>query len=647
MSVRQDILQKLATTHNGVADRIVGLALEDSAGQEQQELARLLLKRNSRTGWVSLIRSFDRLPDELRSELLNRPRELFGPLSDAMADSDGPSRLNIIEIVRKTADTKLAFLLTEALSDPRNEVRQAAGESLLEAIRRYRNSRISAWRHPDTAPEQVPDPQDLRKAIDFAIRQFKTHKRSEAIMAALLFERQQDSPIWLALGDPYEESARQAMTLLRQLNQPELAEAAILALSSPLKAAAIAGILFCDKIEVFSALAQQSYRLIDPMVRMATTAISNPSLLNHVPDSLPWDNQTWHDWLRLIDSLEMRPACKLEWFVSMINSAPAGSDGVPRKLMVMRSIAALQTPEAVQVIVELMSDHDERVARSATRWMMTRKPTNWKQQIGPLLMSPHASVRRLVSRMVTPDRFAHLWKHYETLPPAVQVTTARKISSDDNDFEPQLKNKLSHGSPAEIIQALRMVGTLSSLSPYRDQIIALCGHPDIKIAGTAVILTGRLNDPRLHDLLEAAAKHADPRVRANAIEAMEQLHIASQSQQIALMLNSRFNRERANAIKAICSFNFDQARSCLLKMLQDPNPMHRMSAMWVVNQIGILEIFRQVSTIARRDPNQHVRARAFDTLQKLTDVANAPAQAAQPPAPSAKPDTSSTSAISA
>lgn len=626
MTVRQAILQKLAATRNGSADRVIGRALADSSGKEQHELAQLLLQRNNRVGWIALVRCFDRLSPELQDELLNRKKELFGPLNDALDDSEGPARANVIDIVRRCADSKQTFLLTEALSDSREEIRKAASNALLEAIRRYRAGRATAWKNPELAPEQIPDPQDLRKAVDFALRQYRTHKQPEIVLAALLFERQQDSPLWLALSDNHDESSRQAVALLRQYKTPELAEAVVLALGSPLKTAAVAGILFCDNVKGFAALAHESFRLVDPTLRQVASEIGHPGALTQVPEPPPWDNTDWQDWYRLIDTLELPPRAKLDWFIKMLETAPAGEAGVPRKLFVMRGLAKLQTTDAAQVIGELMSDSDERVARSATRWMTARKPANWKNQVAPMLMSPHASVRRLVSSVVTPGRFAHLWKEYEKLPPAVQVTSARNISADDADFEPQLKNKLTHGAPAEILQALRIVATLPNLAVYREQVIALCGHPDVKIAGTAVHMTGRLNDPRLRDLLEAAARHADPRVRANAIEAMEQLRIAGQSQQIAMMLNSRFNRERANAIKALSKFNFDQARDCLVRMLQDPNPMHRISAMWVVNELGIMEIFKQVSSIARRDSNPHVRSRAIEILQKLTDVANAPVQ---------------------
>jgi HEAT repeat protein len=212
--------------------------------------------------------------------------------------------------------------------------------------------------------------------------------------------------------------------------------------------------------------------------------------------------------------------------------------------------------------------------------------------------------------------FDKAWNAYQQLPPVMQRTTARNVAMDPVLAE-QLRVKLQ-GSSHEVAQALKMIAALPNLIPYRNQIIQLCGHGDPRVAAIAVSLVGRLEDPRYKDLLEAAAHHADARVRANAVESMEQLHIADRSAQVLAMLNSRHNRERANAIKALGQFNFATARECLQHMLLDSNPLHRMSALWVVGQLNIVEIMRQVSNIARRDPNLRVRKRALEMLETLS-----------------------------
>jgi hypothetical protein len=218
--------------------------------------------------------------------------------------------------------------------------------------------------------------------------------------------------------------------------------------------------------------------------------------------------------------------------------------------------------------------------------------------------------------------FGKVWGEYPQMPPAVQNSAARNVSASDPHFAEQMKLKLSSHVTLEIAQGLKMISVLPNLTAYRGQIIALCGHADARVAGAAVKLVGRLEDPRLKDLLEAAAQHADPRVRANAVESMSALHIANRSQQVLTMLNSRHNRERANAIKAISEFDFATAKDCLQRMLADPNPLHRISALWVVQKLELPELFRQISTVARRDPNLRVRKRAAEILEALTGSSN-------------------------
>jgi hypothetical protein len=102
------------------------------------------------------------------------------------------------------------------------------------------------------------------------------------------------------------------------------------------------------------------------------------------------------------------------------------------------------------------------------------------------------------------------------------------------------------------------------------------------------------------------------------------LHIADNSQRVLAMLNSRHSRERANAIKAIGSFDFNTAKECLSRMLPDSSPLHRMSALWVVGQLNLIEVLRQVSNISRRDPNLRVRSRAAEMIETLGGTVSRP-----------------------
>ena len=633
MSVRADILKSLAASDNVAAERAVEAALQKATGKEADELVDALIARNRRPGWVALIRAYHRLAPASQAKLLTRPRDLFGPLAETMRDAQGLARENVIAIVQRCTDVRLVYLLAQALMDARPEVRAIAGNSLLETVRRHW---IAAHAGPDAPPPEPLEYEQLFQAVDAAVKHYKNHRQNSVLLAALIHERRQDADLWLLFQDPYDDRTRAATVFLRAPAEPALAAAVLLALGSSLKPAAVAGLASVETPAVAAAIAAESYRLLDPVLREAAQSVAHLKMLPALRKELPWNLANWCAWLRLIESVRLQPGEKLNWLIRFVQSAPQIPEACAWKICAARAIADTGLPDAAFSLATLASDPDERVARCAGRFLLNRRHADWRERAAAVLaMSPHASVRRLLSgaragpaetpgaaaRSAATRGFERAWTSYQNLPPVVQHATARTLATDPA-LDEQLRVKFL-GTVQEIAQALRMISALPSLAPYRQQIIALCGHADPRIAAIAVRLVGRLEDPRLKDLLEAAARHADARVRASAVASMEELNIAHNSQQVLTMLNSRHNRERANAIKAFGRFDFATARECLQRMLTDPNPLHRMSALWVVDRLRLVETMRHVAAMARRDPNQRVRRRAGEMLETLNGALTA------------------------
>jgi len=616
MSVRQNILERLTESRNVAVEHAVELALADASPAEQIQLAEVLLERNRRPGWIALIRAFDRLDESIREKIIARPRDLFGPLFECSQDPEGPARENVITIVRSCADGKLVHLLAETLMDARVEVRELAAKSLLEAIRRLRSEQ-----HDDPV-EETAILRQVGRAVEFSLHHYKTHRQPNALLAVLIQERQQESLTWTCFQDPHDELTRAATLMLRSPSEPAIAAATLLALGSPLRPAAMAGLASVVG-PTGEAIAAESYRLLDPVLREPAQSVAHLKLLTAIRKDAPWNLSNWPQWLRLIESVGIGAAQRLALYTRMYESIPA--DAFVWKLELLRAVFETDQQDAGRLIATLAGDLDERVARCAGRYLLHKRHPEWRPMAAAVLAkSPHMSVRRMTAGVsaAPPSRpdppFEKVWSDYPKLPPVVQHTATRTADDKDPNFPEQLRAKLGSNQPQDAAQGLKMLGSLADLTPYRGQIISLCGSADPRIASVAVRLVGRLADPRLKDLLEAAAHHKDPRVRANAIEAMESLHIADRSQQVLAMLDSRHNRERANAIKAFSQFDFATARECLIRMLTDPNPLHRISALWVVSQLQVLEIVRQVSATSRRDPNMRVRRRAADMIETLT-----------------------------
>ena len=522
MSARKSILSTLAASANHAAERVIALALPDALPHEQEQLADILLERNRRPGWVALIRSFHRLSDPVQTKVTSRPRDLFGPLAECSHEPEGPTRQNVIAIVRRVADGKLVYLLAEALMDARPEVRDLAGKSLLDTIRNH-----LASHHLDPADETAVDHQILR-ALDFTIRQYKTHRQQPALLAALLYERQTTGKIWNFFLDTYEEITRAATAILRAPSDPGLGNALFLALASPLRPSAMAGHTAAGGPRG-ECLDHNSIRLLDTLLPDYARTIQNLKCVSAVRKDVSWNLANWPAWLRLVELLGLDATKRLPIYARMLETMPpaAPADTVVWKIELLRALFEIPQADSAKLICSLTADPDERVARCASRYLAHKRRPEWRNLAAAALSkSPHLSLRRMAvglqpANVTRADSgFEKTWTEYPKLPPVVQHTVTRAADDKDPKFAELLRAKLASPIPHEIGQGLKMVSALADLNPFRGQIITLCGNADARIVAIAVRLVGRLEDPRLKDLLEAAAHHDDPRVRANAVESM-------------------------------------------------------------------------------------------------------------------------------
>ena len=110
------------------------------------------------------------------------------------------------------------------------------------------------------------------------------------------------------------------------------------------------------------------------------------------------------------------------------------------------------------------------------------------------------------------------------------------------------------------------------------------------VAATVASALGRTNRPEDLEALQQQIQHADARVRANVIDALTQRdHAWAVREQLDAMAVDDEPRPRASAIQALAGVAGTQAYHALSEMLRDPRPEHRRSAMWLVEQAGMLK----------------------------------------------------------
>jgi HEAT repeat protein len=129
--------------------------------------------------------------------------------------------------------------------------------------------------------------------------------------------------------------------------------------------------------------------------------------------------------------------------------------------------------------------------------------------------------------------------------------------------------------------------------------------------------------------MERIVRDTDSRVRANAIEVLENHQTPEFIALLAERSRTTNSRERANAIKALHRMRVGNVGPALIAMLQDARPEHRISAMWALKQIGWWKLLNEVGRIAKSDPNLRARRYALAVLKGVAEMVQA--QQTSPP----------------
>ncbi|MEM1013336.1 MAG: HEAT repeat domain-containing protein [Planctomycetota bacterium] len=154
------------------------------------------------------------------------------------------------------------------------------------------------------------------------------------------------------------------------------------------------------------------------------------------------------------------------------------------------------------------------------------------------------------------------------------------------------------------------------------QAILRCARSgDAKLrARASTLLAGVAGDKNLA-LLRTLLNDADDRVRANAVESLQNLGRLREADDLRRLLHARErlgrNRERANAIVALDANGLGDAERPLFDMLRDRRANHRLSGVWAVGETRRWRLLDEVARLARSDGDAGVRKLATKTVRRV------------------------------
>ncbi len=592
----------LAGVRNLAADDALLEALSDLEAERQVAALDVLLQRRRDRGLLGLVAGFDRFDPGLQDLVLARIDHLYAAARLGITHENLATRLSAINLIRRSGDARLTYLLAEAVCQPCPKTRTTAGEALRGATARHLERLSGA----DAEQLQRLAEHDgyLARALHRAIEGWDLHFRIEVLSAAMWMAHRLEN-VLLAKADSPRSSFGRA--LLEQLSAPDdarLAGFAWRALRSPTLRSKVAKRLAAAKHPDFvRGLINEAWLLADPEIERACPRIrrwawlegGDRALLSLSPEqAVPT--------LRLIAASGLPADAKL----SLYEQATASNHDHVRRAALWR-IVGTRTESADKLLRSLAQRRRDPISTLARRELDHRKRRRDR------LTNQEADA---------PDGddvhpFDALWQSYDDLDDAERQRGATDLAQTCPDFAARLRSKLASARAADRGRALGIMRTVGLAGQLDEQVYHLTSDPDPMVRSQAVAALAGLDGPTARRIARRALDDPDPRVQANAIQLLDQWPGDDKHGPLEPKLRSKHQRVRATAVAALLRMQAPEAAEALVEMLSDESAAHRISALWVVERLELASLLQRIEDLAESDADARVRQRARRLLRTL------------------------------
>ncbi len=627
MSSRRTVFEILRSDPDPAADAALLAALQDADAPTTQTILETLLTRNTKEGLQGLVRAYHLVEESLRQVILTEWERFFGVLREVSLSRSEQSRLNVLEIIRRACIYRAAYLIEGALRSNSPRVREAAAHTLCcladELIRTtpvpVRNSDVETMSPQDLAQRMADlevyaeDRRQVVSVLETALGTFELHHSQEVIEASLWFADEFGAAFWSVMTMPNNRPASAAIRVIHNGMGPRLVPFAMAALSFAEFRPHVLKALNEDPDPLFlEEWLRQSWRLVQPKLGRAMASLKE----------IAWLGKTGEELLGLGSSslrhaatwvagtgLEVRP--KLDIFKQML----ASRDPCLRR----SALWALTTRPEIQVVDILrgVDDPQDPEAQSIARRELARR-CPLEMPVSRLLSLEawtrgNGAAPPQVSRLT----FEDYWQAFDGMNETQRIDAGRQVLDATPQLESILKRRLNEPASLDCVRAVRIITALGLRNEFEEALYRLCHDARPEVRSAAVAAVAPMQNAVSRRLVRSALNDTDMRVQANAVEAVAAHNPQDAIDELMKKLSSSDNRVQANAVKALLKLGVREAAEALLKMLQHEHRMHRISALWLIERMGLFTLASRVAGMSDLDPDPAVRQRATSLSQQL------------------------------
>lgn len=659
------IYKQLQRMEDVAVDRAMIAALPTADRLPRRLMALLLLHRRHPDGLLGLVLHFHLFAPDIQHTIASHAGEMFRPIRRAagMRQTHGP--LNAIQIIHRSLSARLAYLAADQLRTGSSEAQCAAGACLLHLARH-----AASDPRPAVLPQIEPRGIEyLQSAVNEALTAQQRHEQRSVLVAAAWLLLRGEPTLNQLLCNQRQPAAQAMPELVDEGDQPAIVRSLMLFMRMPpLVDAALTGIRRAAQREALGPMLGQHHLLHLPGLAVTLARLEQPETLC-LSDAqsralAPHEARGLPVWLaslplqrgeRIARLAELRhlpdPLTRLMALRRLVGMserheqpAQGGAKPAPPATAELEMSgpdgdadhAAEPTLEAIALFCD---DPDPQLARIALHHLARRRYRGLARLLMRLINSPHELLRRYASHRLAPIGFQRLWGAWPRLDEQRRVAAGRALAKIDANFLSELARKLEQPEQPVRLRALNMIGELQQGGHFESTLRRLAEEPDEVVASAAVKALGSAGSEAAVESLEKAMEHEDTRVRANAVEALSQVRstrdVDRHVKQLAHMAEHESNRPRANAIGTLLEMKAGEALPALTRMLADERPAYRISALWLVERMGVLEAARTVAELSTGDPDAEVRRRAEKVAREMLELMSTSAGATALAAPSA------------
>jgi HEAT repeat protein len=648
MTAGRTVFDILRTEQDPAADAALLAAIKDADPATAQAIVETLLTRNTKEALVGLVHVFHLLDESLRQAVLIEWERIFSVLREACQARLDQVRLNVLEIIRRACIYRAAYLVDGCLRARSPNVRTTAARTLAFLADELLKTSVAPVREADLAamgPEEIrsrmaeldelgEDRRQLAAALEQAMTCYDLHAQPQVVESALWMLDDMGPAFWSTLTVPGSRQAQAAVRCLQPGMGPRMVPFAMVALCfaefRPFVVKALAAGTDPQFLEEWM---RQSWRLAQPKMARAMGALKDLACTaNHGWELLQLPGAAQRHMARWILATGIAHPDK----VDLLKELQRQGDRAGRR-SALWTLAGIHDAKVNEILHCINDPEDPEARRIARRELARRSPGEMPLNQVLATRDTHRPTPGSPGKEVGATPFERYWRMFDALGPEEREVAGQDMVAATPEFEQILTRRLTSSEHTDRIRALQMVVVLGRTEAFQERLYQLCHDPMADIRSAAVAALAPLKNPISRRLLNRALNDPDLRVQANAVEAVAASGHEAVAEQLMSKLSSPDNRVQANAVKALLKLGVREAAETLLKMLAHPNRMHRISALWLVERMGLFTLVSRVAGMATEDPDPAVRKRAH-VLAHGGSAEMPPAEAAPEPAATAEPE---------